>query len=336
MKKLFSSYLLLIILIMTNMSSFSQKQKLPNNNEFFHAYEKNNTIICIYDIYDNLVREAHIDKDIVYNYFNKDIFLSHLPDRQIINMDFIKSKTSIDYLYNLMEREDVIQTSEELGYIKKFKINPYGFKEMIFSSSIYDNQIPSDISDQELINTIENQESITKKNVESEKEFNEKLGIYTYSFFKNGKEDLKLIFKFNKQDLISNSFSIQSANTGKLRELKNLILKKIFYDDKGNITEHKEWRSKNYKQFQEFIAKKGYEHFLGIIFNNPDDHFEIIPSYTKMFNYNNGLLTISRIKDSLNNEVSKEEYRYDDKRRLIKIISFQEEKILGTDAFKYE
>lgn len=72
---------------------------------------------------------------------------------------------------------------------------------------------------------------------------------------------------------------------------KNIILKKGAYDSQGNIIKVEEYRTKNYKQFDNIIKQKGEGFFLRELFTNDDKkcfdfiHFLQIIMFVKMMFY---------------------------------------------------
>ena len=51
--------IILILFLSKSTPSFSQKKLLPNGDDYYHSYTKVNDTVRIYDIGDNLVREAY-------------------------------------------------------------------------------------------------------------------------------------------------------------------------------------------------------------------------------------------------------------------------------------
>lgn len=338
MIRFYYAYLISTILLMTATASFSQEQKVPKSNEFYHIYKKEGDIIRVYDVDSNLVREVHLDKDIAYDFFEKKIFLSHLESKYLVNTDFFKSKKTIEYLYDSKERRNSMQIGEEKGYVKKYKTNLYGFREMLFSTSIYDNknskyELPKQKSDN---NGFDSFRDNTIYDYKSEQKFYEKERFFVYKLFKNDKKIKDLYVEFNEQNLVSQVFLIEINNTENKRT-GNINYKKAEYDSDGNIVELKEWRSKKYEQIESIFSGKKEEYILEKIFKRPQLFFKLTLLDVKLWTYKDGRLKSSRVLDgSSNEEMIKEEFEYDSKKRLVKIISNQNDKVLGEDIFKYE
>ncbi len=88
--------------------SVAQEVSSVKDNNFYHTYKKEGDIIRVYDVDKNLVREAHLDKDIAYEYFDKKILLSHLESKYLRGINLFKSKKTIEFLYDSMERNGSI------------------------------------------------------------------------------------------------------------------------------------------------------------------------------------------------------------------------------------
>ncbi len=228
-----------------------------------------------------------------------------------------------------------MQIGEELGYVKKFRINPYGFKEIIFSSSIYHNQN----STQKLPKSKNNGTNHTGNHkidkYKSEKKFYDNGKVLIYKSFKNDEQIKGLYVEFNQFDLVCQVFFVEINNIDN-KQNSNVIYKKADYDTDGNIIELKEWRSKNYEQFEKVISDNGEEVFVDEIFNSPEKFFKLTFIDTKIWRYKDGRLKSSSVLDGLSNEeINKEEFRYDSKKRLIEVVSYQTDKMIGKDVFTY-
>jgi len=330
---------------MINTPSFSQKQKLPNGDKSFYMYEKKGDVIRIYDSSDNLVREAHLNKNIAYNFFNKKIMLSFLDKLDYNSNKLFSSKVSTEFLYNLLNREDIIQIDEQLGYTKKFKVNNFGFTEIISSTSRYDNQPAPPLLDTDeklteeekeyLKHYEENKDSIAYLN-RLDKVFDKNSQVYTYTQYVQGNKWLELYFKFNEQDLVSDMFLVTTQDAKTSKEQKSVNYKKAKYDNDGKIVELKEYKTKNYSQFDEIISKKGEDSFLNVLFKDTIKQFEFLQFETSKYTYKKDRLSCSETKNFYYNQLIEEKYKYDEHHRLIEMKVYQDNELYTKEIYSYK
>ncbi len=327
MKKYFYTYLLLIILTMTTTSTFSQKKKVPtpDGNDYYNMYEKKGNIIHIYDNNDYLVREVHLNKDIAYDFFNKEILLHYLGETGFISSQIFFSKKKTAYLATSMQKDNFIEP--ELGFQEKYEINKEtGLSRLIYSNEYFENQppppSPSELTKEEkeyLKYYEENKDSIAYLN-RLDKTFDEENKIYIYTKYEKGKKVSRLYFLFNDQDLISDSLVINTSGSSTSAGRKSITYYRAKYDSEDNLISLKEYRTKNYKQFEELISKKGEGFFLSMLFKDMTKQFEFLHFETITYTYKKDRLSCSEtIKHYSSDRSVEQRYKYDERDRLIEI-----------------
>ncbi len=332
---------LIFTIILTTTASFSQQQKIPKSSDFYHTYKKEGDIIRVYDVDKNLVREVYLGKGIAYNIYNKDILLTHMQNRFFLKEPIINSCKTKEYLYTGVDCKYFIQTDEGAGYTKKYKIDTYGFKKLVFSSSIYDNEpSPPLLSDKEMEKIDKEQDSLArlqpKVNYRIEEKHNN--DVFKYTTYKNDKKEIEYIIKFNGENLVSNVYLLFIIDGGTPQERYDISIQKAFYDQEKNLIKIKEWTSKNYNQFKDVIQDKGEEFFIDEVFKNPEKCFNLDLFLTTEYVYNKDCLLIEKksIYHSYNNEITKVVYDYDIKKRLVKSTTFFDDIIQKQDVFSYD
>lgn len=322
-------------------SSLAQKQKVTKSNKFYHTYKKEGDVLRIYDIDKNLVREVHLNKKIAFNFYNRDILLTNMEDSFFLNKSIINSNETKEYLYTKIDCKYSIETDEGSGYKKEYKIDANGFKELISSNSIYDNERPPLLlSEKEQKKIEQEQDSLaklqSKVNYKTEKKISN--DILKYTKYKNDKREVEYIIKFNKENLVSNVFLLFVIDLGSPQERYEINIQKAFYDKQKNLIKIKEWTSRNYKQFKDVIQKKGEDYFFKEVFENTEKCFKLNSFLTKQYIYDKefSLTEINTVDHSYNNETTKVKYEYDNKNRLVKSTTFLNGLIQKQDIFNYD
>ncbi|MBO0594006.1 hypothetical protein I2486_21610, partial [Cellulophaga sp. E16_2] len=274
--------IILILFLSKSTPSFSQTKLLPNGDDYYHSYTTANDTVRIYDIGDNLVREAYLKEDRAVDFYNESIFWTHLESRYLLEWNrYIRPKNRNSYLFTKEIELRILSGGKNgMSEHKPYKISPYGFSEF---DGYEDNYIDSPLNYTDYKTKNSNPEKkiqstkTPKPIVLSEKKiirkYNEKENIHSCIFYINDVKILDLFIRFNDQGLISDvlfSRIYPMSETGH----KNMYLKKMKYDDLGNIIEEKEWRFKDTNQVENFITEKGEDLFLSVIFENPANYLD--------------------------------------------------------------
>ncbi|MBO0593631.1 hypothetical protein I2486_19710, partial [Cellulophaga sp. E16_2] len=270
-----------ITLLFLCVFGYSQTKLLPNGDDYYHSYSKANDTVRIYDIGDNLVREAYLKQDRAVDFYNETIFWTHLESRYLLERNkFIKPANTVSYLYTKEIESEILSGGENGRLIHRpYIVSTYGFNDLNGSEDNYmDNPLNhTDYMTKNYSNAKKSSNTeILKSKYQPEtkiiRKYNEKENIHSCIFYSNDVKHLELFIRFNNQGLISDLLYIKTYSRGAKDESKNMWLKKMQYDDLGNIIEEKEWRFKDTNQVENFITEKGEDLFLSVIFENPANY----------------------------------------------------------------
>ena len=146
-----------------------------------------------------------------------------------------------------------------------------------------------------------------------------------------------MFFSFNVQDLVSNILFITADDNNQFKKQKNISYKKALYNKDGKIVELKEYKTKDFKQFEKLISKKGEDFFLNMLFKDMIKHFEFIPFETTTYTYKKDRLSCSETTQHYSrNTIFEKKYKYDNHKRLIEINTSQDNESYEKETYTYD
>ncbi len=170
-----------------------------------------------------------------------------------------------------------------------------------------------------------------------DKSFNDISRVYVYSLSVKGDKEKELYFKFNEQDLVSNVLLINTQHAKTSKEQKSIIYKKAEYNEVGKIVELKEYKTKNYKQFDDLISKKGEDFFLNMLFEDMTKDIDFILFETTTYTYKKDRLSCSEaILHYSKEELIEQKYKYDEQDRMIEMKLYQDNELYSKETYSYD
>ncbi|ADV51241.1 hypothetical protein Celal_3997 [Cellulophaga algicola DSM 14237] len=318
--------IILILFLSKSTPSFSQKKPLPNGDDYYHSYTTANDTVRIYDIGDNLVREAYLKEGRAIDFNNEAIFWTHFKSKYLIIEMLPESEDIIEYLYTSAKSFDSLGSEIFNENNGKWKISRFGFKEDLYATSKEKNNA----NKYSTLNINKKETNVLKE------EYYKKQNIHHSTYYIDGHKNFELFSRFNDRGSLSDALLVRVNNRGQINEQKHFRLKKALYDSVGALIELKEWRSTNYLQIENLIEKNGLDFFLNVIFEKPLDYFELEVLRVLSFHYENGNLIKFKNKYDHSNIYLEHRYFYDEKNRLVTDKGFQNKMHLYTTKYYYD